>query len=175
MRSTSLVLLAFTGPILAGPQGAPLKGAAYTLQIKSSAEPLNNKILSTKGGKVGIFPGGLGLKVSSSAYASSNTLSLHPGAEDHQLALVGSKGLLELVDVVNPRAESIPHGQSMEWSTFVIDGQGNVGVKDGADIPSRRWVAFTNADGSHGIGLYDGFTVPPPKQFQNVTLVATRT
>jgi hypothetical protein len=62
----------------------------------------------------------------------------------------------------------------MEWSTFVIDGTGNVGVKDGADIPTRRWVAFTNTDGSVGVGLYDGVTMPQPRALQNVTLVAIK-
>lgn len=137
-------------------------------------DKLNNKSLSSNGGKVGIFPGGPAVQFSSSQYTGANTLSLHPGAEDHQLALSGSKGLLELVDVINPTGEKIPPGQSMEWSTFVIDAQGNVNVKDGADIPTRRWVAYTNTDGSYGVGLYDGFTVPPPKKFSNVTLIAVK-
>lgn len=62
----------------------------------------------------------------------------------------------------------------MEWSTFVIDGQGNVNINDGADIPTRRWVAFTNTDGSVGVGLYDGVTVPQTRALQNVTLIAVK-
>ncbi|KAE9962646.1 hypothetical protein BLS_010180 [Venturia inaequalis] len=174
MKSFSLALLAFAASVLAAPQDAPPKGATYTLTVKSSVDTLNNKALSAKDGKVGIFSGGPAAKFLTSQYTGSNTLSLHPGTEEHQLALSGSSGLLELVDVVNPTGDKIPQGQSMEWSTFVIDGQGNVNVNDGADIPSRRWVAYTNADGSYGVGLYDGFTVPPPKEFQNVTLVAVK-
>ncbi|TID19919.1 hypothetical protein E6O75_ATG07379 [Venturia nashicola] len=190
MKSFSLALFAFAASVIAVPQGgppttptppapasapAPAKGASatYTIQTKSTVETLNNKALSAKGGKIGIFPGGSAVKFSSSPY-TGGTLSLHPGAEDHQLALSGSKGLLELVDAINPTGEKIASGQSMEWSTFVIDGQGNINVKDGADIPTRRWVAYANPDGSYGVGLYDGFTVPPPKQFLNVTLVAVK-
>jgi hypothetical protein len=139
-----------------------------------AVDTLNNKGLSSKGGKIGIFPGAPPAKISTSSYDAAKTISLHPNAEDHQLALSGSNGLLVLVDVVNPTGESIPQGQSMEWSTFVIDAQGNVGVKDGADIPTRRWVAFTNGDGSVGVGLYDGVTLPQSKQLQNVTLVAVK-
>lgn len=60
----------------------------------------------------------------------------------------------------------------MEWSTFVIDAQGNLNVKDGQDIPTRRWVSYANADGTYGVGLYDGVTVPQEKQLGNLTIVA---
>jgi len=170
MKTFSLAIAAFAVSVFAAPQ-AP-KGASYTLQTKSEVNALNNQGLSSKNGKVGIFRGASAAKILTSQYDAAKTLSLHIGDESHQIALSGSNGLLELVDVVNPTGESIPQGQSMEWSTFVIDPQGNVNVKDGADIPTRRWVAFANTDGSYGIALYDGVTVPQTKQLQNVTLIA---
>jgi len=171
MKTFSFALVAFTASVFAIPQGAP-KGTTYTLQTKSGVETFNNKALSAKGGKVGIFPGAPPAKITSSSYDAAKTLSLHVNAEDHQLALAGKNGLLELVDVINPTGESIPQGQSMEWSTFVIDAQGNLGVKDGNEVPTRRWVAFTNTDGSIGVGLYDGVTLPQARALQNITLIA---
>jgi hypothetical protein len=62
----------------------------------------------------------------------------------------------------------------MEWSTFVIDSSGNLNVKDGADIPTRRWVAYENGDGSYGVALYDGVTLPQTKTFTNISIVAVQ-
>jgi hypothetical protein len=107
-------------------------------------------------------------------YDPSKTLALSISDPSHQIALAGSNGLLELVEVVNPTGESIPQGQSMEWSTFVIDSNGNLNVKDGADIPTRRWVAYENSDGSYGVGLYDGVTLPQTKTFVNISIVAVQ-
>jgi len=143
----------------------------------SEVNTLSNQFLSSKNGKVGLFSGAresanTAAKILATPYDPAQTLSLHVGDETHQLALSGSNGLLELVDVVNPTSDSIPQGQSMEWSTFVIDGQGNLNVKDGADIPTRRWVSFENTDGSYGVALYDGVTVPQARTLANISIVA---
>jgi hypothetical protein len=62
----------------------------------------------------------------------------------------------------------------MEWSTFVIDRQGNLNIKDGADIPTRRWVAYETSGGDYSIALYDGVTVPQTKTFANISIVAVQ-
>jgi hypothetical protein len=149
----------------------------YTNTPYSEAAGLSNQYLSSKGGKVGLFTGAkesasTAAKVLATPYDPSQTLALSIGDPSKQIALAGSNGLLELVEVVNPTGNSIPKGQSMEWSTFTIDANGNVNVKDGQNIPTRKWVAFQNADGSTGIGLYDGVTLPQTKQFQTISIVA---
>jgi hypothetical protein len=122
---------------------------------------LNGLFLSARGGKVGLFDGerndvGRAAKIFSSQYSPAQTFSLHIADDSHQIALQGSNGLLELVDVVNPTGDSIPQGQAMEWSTFVIGSDGAISIKDGADIPTRHWVAYENSDGSYSVALYDG-------------------
>jgi hypothetical protein len=92
--------------------------------------------------------------------------------ETHQIALRGGNGLLELVDVVGPTGDSIPKGQMMEWSTFVVDGKGQLAVKDGADIPSREWVVY-GSPGAMTVALYDGFTKVEGKSLGKVTVLAT--
>lgn len=56
----------------------------------------------------------------------------------------------------------------------MIDSNGNLGVSDGNVIPTRRWVTFENKDGSYGVGLYDGVTLPQTKVFGNVSVIAVR-
>jgi len=180
MKSLSLALAAFAAITLAVPVEQTAQAPSwYHLQTKSEVNSLSNQFLSSKNGKVGLFRGAresanTAAKVLATPYDPAKTLSLHIGDESHQIALSGSKGLLELVDVVNPTGDSIPQGQSMEWSTFVIDGQGNLNVKDGANIPTRRWVTFENTDGSYGVALYDGVTVPQPRALANISIVAIR-
>jgi hypothetical protein len=155
-----------------------IRGQEPPADRNSRSDPnLNNAFLSAQNGKVGIYgsdksDASRAARVFSSRYDASQTLSLHIADNTHQMALVGSNGLLELVDVVNPTADTIPQGQAMEWSTFVIDGQGKITIKDGADIPTRQWVAYEIGNGDYGVGLYDGVTVPQSRQFQNITILA---
>jgi len=179
MKSLSFAIAAFAvsafaSPIVNSVQADP---KTYNLQTKSETSALSNQFLSSKGGKVGLFPGAkesanTAAKVLATPYEAAQTLALSIGDPSNQIALAGSNGLLELVEVVNPTGDSIQQGQSMEWSTFVIDSSGNLNVKDGADIPTRRWVAYQNADGSSGVGLYDGVTLPQTKTFVNISIVA---
>ncbi|KAF2423192.1 hypothetical protein EJ08DRAFT_456517 [Tothia fuscella] len=175
MKSVYLVIAAVASALAVPAPQAPPK--LYSLQTKSQVAALNNQFLSSKGGKVGLFPGAKesansAAKVLATPYEPAQTLALSIGDPSKQIALAGSNGLLELVEVTNPTGNSIPKGQSMEWSTFTIDSRGNLNVKDGADIPTRKWVAYQNGDGSTGIGLYDGVTEPQTKKFQDVTIVA---
>jgi len=178
MKSLSFAIAAFAISAFASPiVNAVQEPKTYNLQTKSETGTVSNQFLSSKGGKVGLFPGAkesanTAAKVLATPYEAAQTLALSIGDPSHQIALAGSNGLLELVEVVNPTGDSIPQGQSMEWSTFVIDSSGNLNVKDGADIPTRRWVAFENSDGSSGVGLYDGVTLPQTKTFANISIVA---
>lgn len=125
---------------------------------------LNGLFLSARGGKVGLFEGdrndaGKAAKIFTSAYQPTQTYSMHIADDSHQIALQGTNGLLELVDLVNPSTDNIPQGGVTEWSTFLIGSDGAVTIKDGADIPSRRWVAYENSDGSYTVALYDGMAL----------------
>jgi len=178
MKSLSFAIAAFTVSVFASPITNGFQApSTYNLQTKSEVASLSNQFLSSKSGKVGLFPGAkesanTAAKVLATPY--EQTLALSIGDPSHQIALAGSNGLLELVEVVNPTSDSIPQGQSMEWSTFVIDSSGNLNVKDGQDIPTRRWVTYENADGSYGVGLYDGVTLPQTKTFANISIVAVQ-
>ena len=76
--------------------------------------------------------------------------------------------------LVNPKGDSIPPGQMMEWSTFVIDNNNIVTIKDGADIPSRKWVAIDQGNGDYTVALYDGYSERGPKQFVDMQLFAIK-
>lgn len=83
---------------------------------------------------------------------------MHPTSDNtHQLALqLANTGFLALVDLVSPTAESLG-GKPTEWSVFTVNpSTGEVGVKDGADIPSRKWATYLDTDGQYYFGLWDG-------------------
>jgi hypothetical protein len=118
---------------------------------------LNDKKLSVaSGGKVGVYRSGKAAVFWSSQYTASKTLSFHVTNPEHQIALRGSKGVLALVDVTNPNTDSVPRGQLMEWSTFVVGKGGRVTINDGSDIPSRKWVAYQDGSAGWQVALYDG-------------------
>jgi hypothetical protein len=151
---------------------------------------VNNNFLSLQGDSLGLYANARADASQAARMFPSpyeKTYSLHIKDETHQLTLLGSKGVLQLVDKVNPTDKDIPAGQFMEWSTFVIDGQGKLSVNDGLDQPQRHWIAWDKGDGSYAVGLYDGkylgrsdsalltslgVTVPVPANYENVTIVA---
>lgn len=64
--------------------------------------------------------------------------------------------MLQLVDLVNPSADTIPKDKPTEWSVFTLGQGGDIGVKDGQDVPSRKWVTYLDTDGVYYVGLWDG-------------------
>jgi hypothetical protein len=74
---------------------------------------------------------------------------------------------------VNPSADTIPKDTPTEWSVFTIGQGGEVGVKDGSNVPTRKFVTWLDTDGVYYMGLWDGVT-PQPRTVANVTLVATK-
>lgn len=116
--------------------------------------------ISQKNGKLGIFPGAPPVKFYTTPYEPSKTLAFHIGEDANQVILVGSNGLLDIDDQTNPSTNTIPKGKLAEWSTFTIAQNGALGVKDGSDIPSRRWIAYPS-DGGYIISLYDGMSKSP--------------
>ncbi|KAF2671729.1 hypothetical protein BT63DRAFT_178519 [Microthyrium microscopicum] len=150
----------------------PAGAQIFNLVAKSSDPKANNQPLSVQGGKVGIFSGAKAGVFWSSPYDEKKTLSFHTNDDTHQIALKGSNGILDLIDVVNPTGDMITTGTSMEWSTFAVDGQGGVTVSDGADIPSRKWIAYQDGRGMT-VALYDGFTDLKGKTVIDITLAAS--
>ncbi|KAF2397214.1 hypothetical protein EJ06DRAFT_166760 [Trichodelitschia bisporula] len=182
MKTFTFAFAAFIAGSLAAPLGATIPDNAqfYTLQTKSDTQNLNGLYLSAKDGRVALFPGdrsdtARAGKFFTTQYDAAKTLSLHAGDDTHQVALRGANGLLDIVDVVSPTADQIPQGQIMEWSTFTIAQDGTLGVSDGADIPSRQWVAYENRDGSFGVALYDGFTPVTDRKVSKISIIATKT
>jgi hypothetical protein len=116
--------------------------------------------LSSKNGKIGAFAGSRekassAAKFYSTNFESSGTQSLHFADDTSQISLRG-KGLLELVDLKNPSAKTVDFSVPTEWSVFTIGSDNILGVKDNSNIPSRKWVAYLDTDGSYYVGLWDG-------------------
>lgn len=128
--------------------------------------------MSSRNGKVATARGNqnAATKFFTSTYAPTGTLSFHSGDDTHQLALqLQSPGLLKLVDLVSPTAESIA-GKPTEWSVFAIGPDSTLQVQDGANIPTRQWISYLDTDGMNYVGLWDGFT-RLPRSFANVTVL----
>jgi hypothetical protein len=122
---------------------------------------LSNLYLSAKNGKVAAYSGArespqVAGKFFTSEYTPGKTLSFHAGDDTHQLGLAGKNGFLALVDLVNPRGDTIPTDTPTMWSVFQIDNGGQLTVKDGSNIPSRTWVTYLDTDGVYYVGLWDG-------------------
>jgi hypothetical protein len=112
-----------------------------------SVNPTNNKLGANAGGSSGA------VKFFTTPY--ERTLSIHAKDDTDKLSLVNNgNGLLEVVDMVEPW-KKIASGKG-EWDTFVIGSDGQVSINDGANIPSRKWVAYVDTDGSQYVALWDG-------------------
>ncbi|KAF2434196.1 hypothetical protein EJ08DRAFT_646639 [Tothia fuscella] len=173
-----LSLSVFVAAAIAAKAAIPANAQWYTLQTKASVNTLSNLFLAAKDGKVGGFSGTresaqVAGKFFTTSYSGAGTLSLHAGDDTHQLGLSGTNGLLKLVDLVNPSADTIPKDTPTEWSVFQIGQGGEVTVKDGQDVPTRKWVTYLETDGAYYVGLWDGVT-PQPRTVANITLVATK-
>lgn len=89
-------------------------------------------------------------------YNATNTWAFLNADDTRQVALRGPNGvLLYLVDVTNPRSDTIPSGQLMEWATFTMDNN-VLGVNDGSTLKSRTFVAVQGTGSSYTLALYDG-------------------
>jgi hypothetical protein len=139
----------------------------------SSVDTLSNLFLSAKDGKVGGFAGSResadkGGKFFTTSYSGAGTLSFHAGDDTHQLSLQGTNGLLKLVDLVNPSATTIPKDTPTEWSVFQIGPSGEVTVKDGQNVPTRKWVTYLETDGNYYVGLWDGMSMSTSPSARNL-------
>jgi hypothetical protein len=92
----------------------------------------------------------------SNLYNATGTYAVHNSDDTRQIVLQGASApLLYLLDATNPRTDTIPKGQLMEWATFTTDGN-VLGVKDGSTLTSRTFAAVKQTDGSYTLALYDG-------------------
>ena len=113
--------------------------------------------MNAKNGKLGANPGSTSASGAAKFFTTpyERTLSIHSKEEIDKLSLVNlGNGLLEVVDYVEPW-KKIQSGKG-EWDTFLIASDGQVSVSDGANIPSRKWVAYSDTDGSQYVALWDG-------------------
>ena len=113
--------------------------------------------MNPKNAKLGANPGSTSAAGAAKFFTTpyGKTLSIHSKDDINKLSLVNyGNGLLEAVDMVSPWTK-IQSGKG-EWDTFVIGSDGQLAVNDGATIPSRKWVAFSDTDGSQYVALWDG-------------------
>jgi len=175
-----LAIASLLASALAAPQAAPADAQWMILTVQSSKEgsAINNNFLSQQGDTFGLYANA---RADASQAARmfpepyEKTYSLHVKDKTHQVCLLGTKGsgLLELVDRVNPTGASIPEGKIQEWSYWVIDGQGKLGVADtNVDHTARHWIAWEKSEGTYSVALYDGVTLPLPANYENVTIIA---
>ncbi|KAF2671113.1 hypothetical protein BT63DRAFT_477663 [Microthyrium microscopicum] len=174
MKATILVSL-FSLATAAVPPNAQW----YTIKTQSDINTLSNQYLSAKSGKIGAYTGtresaSVASKFFATDYSGSGTLSLHPGDDTHQVGLSGKDGLLRLVDLDNPRGETLDPQTPTEWSVFTLGQGGSVGVKDGNAPDGRKWVMWLDTDGVYYVGYWDGVT-KQPRNIANITLVAEKT
>jgi hypothetical protein len=149
------------------------------LTHSSTVNTLSGLYLSSKGGKVGAYPGtresaSSAFKFFTTEYKPASSLSLHPGDDTHQIALSGKGGLMNLVDLAAPSSSTIDPNTPTEWSVFTIGAGGALGVKDGSALTARTFVTYLETDGNYYVGLWDGVTAQP-RTVSNVTVVATKT
>jgi hypothetical protein len=166
---------------------------------RRSIDTLSNLFLAQRNAKIGAFAGtrespAVAGKFFTTDYAGAGTVSFHAVDETHQLGLSGKNGLLQLVDLVNPSANTIPKDTPTEWSVFTIGQGGEVGVKDGSTVQGRKFVTWLDTDGVYYVGLWDGeflffvrfdtFSIsanafvgvtPQPRTVANITLIAQKT
>ncbi|KAF2281033.1 uncharacterized protein EI97DRAFT_429116 [Westerdykella ornata] len=129
----------------------------YQLQTKSATTAVNNQWVTLKTGQTSYTLGAqtVATKFFLNQYKPTGTYAIHNADDTRQIALQGPTGvLLYLVDVTNPRTDTIPGGQLMEWATFTTDNN-VLGVKDGSTLTNRTFVAVKNS-GGYGLALYDG-------------------
>ncbi|KAF2832550.1 hypothetical protein CC86DRAFT_91070 [Ophiobolus disseminans] len=140
-------------------QAPPAAGTQfYQLQAKSASTVHNNQWVTLPAGS-----GNYGLAAAQTAatrffvqkYNATNTWAFLNADDTRQVALRGPNGtLLYMVDVTNPRSDTIPGGQLMEWATFTMDNN-VLGVKDGSTLTNRTFVAVQSS-----LALYDGVSNP---------------
>ncbi|KAF2645768.1 hypothetical protein P280DRAFT_513655 [Massarina eburnea CBS 473.64] len=131
----------------------------FQLQAKSSTTAVNNQYLALKTGSSSYAMNGTQAAASkffSTKYEKTGTWAIHNSDDTRQIVLQGSSSaLLYLLDATDPRTDTIPKGQLMEWATFTKDNN-VLGVKDGSTLTNRTFAAVKQTDGSYTLALYDG-------------------
>ncbi|KAF1845907.1 uncharacterized protein K460DRAFT_338639 [Cucurbitaria berberidis CBS 394.84] len=148
--------VASSWPLLPWIQSAPPAPGTqfYQLQAKSSAATVANQwvtLTAASGSYTLAAAQTAATKFFVTKWNATNTYAFHNADDTRQLALRGPDGtLLYLVDVTNPRSDTIPGGQLMEWATFTMDNN-VLGVSDGSTLKNRTFAAVGNQ-----LALYDG-------------------
>jgi hypothetical protein len=154
-----------------------LNDFSIKVTILSEIETLSNLYLSSNGGKIGAFAGAresadVAGKFFTTDYLPTATISIHPGDVQRQFVLSGKSGLLNLIDMSSPTADTIPLDTPSEWSVFFIGQGGVISVKDGRPVEGK-WVVYLETDGDYYVGYWDGVT-PQPRTVANTTLIAEK-
>ncbi|KAF2428050.1 hypothetical protein EJ08DRAFT_680692 [Tothia fuscella] len=174
--------------VLASPSTCPIERQAFFLHNLDqiliefgvrSASTANNLFLLNDRERVVVAPKALSASSRKGVYSISpykDTLGFVAADSYHtQLGLQirkGDQGFHSLILLFEPTENSIPKDTPTEWSVFQIGNGGVITVKDGIDIPTRKWILYGSNGGDRVVGLWDG-TTPQSKQFENITLIAT--
>ncbi|KAI1177074.1 hypothetical protein F4777DRAFT_225743 [Nemania sp. FL0916] len=152
------------GFIASNVQAAPAAGLAlFKLKVASSIKDLSGRYLSSNNNTIGVYPGDdtSAVKVYQTKSEMEGHIQLHTypiGIVDHALALVGSDGLMNLRDMVNPSATK-PDDEVMEYDKFQVSTNNMLTNDD-----SGRWVALptpAEAEESWTVRWTDGSAVMP--------------
>ncbi|KAF2708541.1 hypothetical protein K504DRAFT_502566 [Pleomassaria siparia CBS 279.74] len=158
-------------------QAPPQPGTQmYQFQAKSSVTAVNNQWLALKTGSTQYTLANTqaaGTKFFTGPYKSTGTNAIFNADDTRQVALQGTSNvLLNVVDVTNPRTDTIPEGTLMEWATFTMDGA-VLGVNDGSTLKNRSFVAIQGT-GGYSVAFYDGAsTTTTPINLIQLSIVKT--
>ncbi|KAJ8120504.1 hypothetical protein ONZ43_g2802 [Nemania bipapillata] len=139
---TAILSLGF---IASNVHAAPTDGLdLFKLKVSSSEKAINGRYLAMNASTLGIYEldDTSAIRVYQTGSEKKGCTELHTypvGIVDHALGLVGSNGLMTLMDMVNPEGIKPGDGVVAEWDAFRVsnsrltnDGQGT-------------WVAFPTA------------------------------
>lgn len=132
-----------------------------TFFVRSSEKAIDGRYLSMNASTLGVYErddaSAIRIYQTGSEKKGCSELHTYPvGIVDHALGLLGSNGLMTLMDMVNPSGTKPADGLVMEWDGFRVanskltnDGQGT-------------WVAFPTGTRSWSVKWADGRFRPPP-------------
>jgi len=176
---STLFAFAFTGALIDA-------RAWYTIYTTSDVAKYNNLYIGYKDRRVGAIrdtreSAARAQKFYTIPYPPENTLSLSTGDDAGVALRIIQTGIHTLVEL-GTQDEAARNGGLVEWSTFVINGdktggdakEGAISIKDGQNVPTRRWILIEDSAEFYSINLYDGVSVFS-QSYANITLVAKRT
>jgi hypothetical protein len=129
--------------------------------VGSSEKAIDGRYLAMNASSIGIYEGDdtSAIRVYQTGSKKKGYTELHTypvGIVDHALGLIGSNGLMTLMDMVNPEGTKPADGLVMEWDAFRVSNSRLTNEGQGA------WVAFPTAKRSWSVKWADGKSLSLP-------------